>query len=155
MGLLKNKFKIGVFIEERNGLFETRKDKTEDGTKIGSEVVGRHIINYDTNTERYTIYGIHPRTRKYQQGEPYHFQYYDLEKMIDFINLVIGKDEEYISFGIFHYEDLFHYEDVDVTIERELENGICVDYVLSVYDNEKMNENRLRELLDLLTGYVE
>jgi len=149
MALLHNKFKIGVFIEERNGLFETRKDKREDGTKIGSEVVGRHIITYDINTEGYTIYGIHPRTRKYQQGEPYRFQYYDLEKMIDFINLVIGKDEEYISFG------LFHYEENDFTVARELENGICGEYVLSVYDNEKMKEDKLREVLDLLTGYVE
>jgi hypothetical protein len=149
MALLQKNSKIGVYIEERNGLFETRKDKKEDGTKIGSEIVARHIITYNKIEEVYTIYGIQPTTRKYKKREPYRFQYYDLEKLIDFINLVIGKDEEYISFG------LFHYEEDDFTVTSELESGIFIDYVLSVYDNEKMKEDRLRELLDLLTGYVE
>jgi hypothetical protein len=149
MALLQKNSKIGIFIEERNGLFETRKDKKEDGTRVGSEVVARHIITYDKLEEVYTIYGIQPTTRKYKKREPYRFQYNYLEKLIDFINLVIGKDEEHISFGLFHYEQ----DDFNVT--GELESGIFIDYVLSVYDNEKMNEDRLRELLDLLTGYIE
>jgi hypothetical protein len=149
MALLQKNSKIGIFIEERNGLFETRKDKKEDGTRVGSEVVARHIITYDKLEEVYTIYGIQPTTRKYKKHEPYRFQYNYLEKLIDFINLVIGKDEEHISFG------LFHYEQDDFSVTGELESGIFIDYVLSVYDNEKMNEDRLRELLDLLSGYIE
>jgi hypothetical protein len=143
-------FKVGLCIEERNGPYETRNDKEN-----GSEVVERHVIIFDNVEEMdlYTIYGIKPKTRKWKKQQPYCFQYHDLENLVDFINLVIGRDEQHLSFSLFHYE-----QDEINTLEsvmNELETGILNDYVLCWYDDEKMNEKRLREFLDVLTGYIQ
>lgn len=144
----QGEYKIGLCIEERNGPFETRKDKEN-----GSEVMARHIITYDKMEEVYTIYGLKPKTRKWKKQEKYYFQYYDLEKLIDFINLVIGNEEENLTFVFFHYEeDSMHNLD---SVVFELKNGIMPHYILSAYDDEKMSQNKLREYIDLLTGYVQ
>ena len=141
-------FKIGLCIEERNGPYQTKNDK-----EYGSEVVERHIIVYDKLEEVYTIYGIKPKTRKWKRQLPYSFQYNDLENLIDFINLVIGRDEQYLTFALFHYEE----DDINTleSVNCELETGILNETALCWYDDEKMNETRLREFLDALTGYIQ
>jgi hypothetical protein len=148
-------YRIGLCIEERNGPFKNRNLTTEEKAYVSA----RTFIFDEPSDNTYVVYGIHPEVRlskcdtkpKFRKSEPYSFSFEDEDKLVKFLNIVIGNNEENISYVFFHYNPN---ELDDDSILLELEKGITSDYILSAYDDKKFDEKELREYISILTCYI-